>query len=149
MMDSVVKAFRQIKWHYADRDDRARGELTERIAARARKQRTLTYGELVEGVRFHLANVNDGVPFHIGGAEWTDLDRALLGDFLGYISMESYDAGGFMASAVVVSKSTGEPSEGFRALMRQLGLLRGSNSDAALMLWSAELTKAYEWYASH
>jgi hypothetical protein len=148
-MDSVIAAFQKIKWHYGDRDDRARAELTERIAARARKRDVLTYGELVEGVRFQLANVNNGSPFYIGGAEWTELDRALLGDFLGYISMESYEAGRFMASAVVVSKTTREPSEGFRALMRQLGLLRSSNTDTAVLLWSTELTKAYDWYANH
>lgn len=148
-MDPVRQAFDAIKWHYGNKDDRARAELIARIAERARKARVITYSELVDGVQFHLPNVNGGVPFQIGGSEWTDLDRALLGDFLGYISMESYETGGFMASAVVVSKTTGEPSEGFRALMRQLGLLRSSKPEAALMLWSDELTKAYEWYANH
>lgn len=148
-MDTVGQALAAIKWHYADKDERARMQLSERLAERGRKERTLTYSELVDGVEFRLPNVNGGQPFQIGGSEWTDLDRALLGDFLGYISMESYEAGGFFASAVVVSKATGEPSEGFRVLMRQVGLLRSSKPDAALMLWSAELKKAYEWYAKN
>lgn len=146
-MNPVREKFDQIRWHYAEKDPDARIELARRIRERARREKTLTYSELVDGVDFHLPNVNGGIPFQLGIPDWTDLDRAILGDFLGYISKESYEEGGIIASAVVVSKGTDEPSEGFRALMRQIGLLR--RSDDAKLFWAGELGKAYEWYKMH
>jgi hypothetical protein len=148
-MDPVREKFDQIRWYYADKDPDARAELARRIRERARRgeeSEPLTYSELVEGVVFRLPNVNGGVPFQLGMPEWTELDRKILGEFLGYISKESYEEGGIIASALVVSKTTSKPSEGFRALMRQVGLLRGSKSDDATLLWVSELRKAQDWY---
>jgi len=149
-MDDVERRFAEIVWHYGDKDDRARAELTRKIAGVGRSRTTITYSDLVNGVTFQVPNVYGGHPFQIGvGGDWTDLDRALLGDFLGYISMLSYREGRFIASALVVSKSSREPSEGFRSLMRQLGLLKSGKRDDFMLLWSDELNKAYEWYERH
>ncbi len=65
--------------------------------------------------------------------EWTDLDRATLGNVLRRISVGSYLRGGFLASAVAVSKTTREPSEGFKALAREAGLLRTTKGDAFVL----------------
>lgn len=68
---------------------------------------------------------NEGQPFQLGElGEWTDLDRAILGNVLGCISVDSFLRGGFLASALAVSKTTREPSEGFKALAQDAGLLR-------------------------
>ena len=148
-MDSVEQAYAAMRWHYADAAPEVRTEFLRRIRFRARKERTITYADLVEGVEIRLPNVHGGAAFFLGNPEWTDLDRAILGELLGYLSMESYEQGRIFASAVVVSSTTGEPSEGFRTMMRQLGRLKSSSADEAVLLWSDELRKAYEWYAAH
>jgi hypothetical protein len=148
-MDAVEQAFANMRWHYAAGAPEARAEFVRRIRERARRGATISYPELVDGVEIQLPNVHGGAPFYLGNPEWTDLDRAILGELLGYISMESYREAGIIASSVVVSSTTREPSEGFRVMMRQLGKLRSGRADEALMMWSSELAKAQEWYANH
>jgi len=133
-----------------DGDSAANNEIERRIAARALQRRTIPYSELVTGVTFRLPNVAGGSPLRLGEmGDWTDLDRAVLGSVLGRISADSYLRAGFLASAVAVSKSTEEPSEGFKALVREAGLLRSTRGDAFVLFWSDQLTKAYDWYSSH
>jgi hypothetical protein len=148
-MDPIEDRFRAIKWNYADKDPMARAELTRRIAAVARSGGDLpTYSDLVRGVEFRLPNLRE--PVHvIDTADWEDLDRAIIGEFLGYISMESYAQGGFFASALVVSKTGGTPSEGFFNLLRDLGLIKDSRSTKAMLLWSAHVDLAQKWYTAH
>lgn len=148
-MDAIEEKFRAIKWNYADKDPVARAELTRRIAAVARSGGDLpTYSDLVRGVEFRLHNL--GEPVHvIDTADWEDLDRAIVGEFLGYISMESYAKGGFFASALVVSKADGTPSEGFFNLLRELGLIKDSRSTKAMLLWSDHVAMAQAWYTAH
>jgi hypothetical protein len=137
-----------MEWSYGDGDPAALRDLKRRIAARARARRTIPYAELVQGITFSLPNVADGRPFQLGElGHWTELDRAILGSFLGRVSSDSYRQAGFLASAVAVSMTTQEPSEGFRNLVREIGLMpRGR--DAFVLFWSDQLTKAYEWFAS-
>jgi hypothetical protein len=133
-----------------DGDAKANHEIERRIAQHAAKRRTISYSALVDGVTFRLPNVAGGWPFQLGElGEWTDLDRAILGSVLGRISADSYLRSGFLASAVAVSKSTDEPSAGFKALVRDAGLLRNTKRDAFMLFWSDQLNKAYDWYAVH
>ncbi len=81
--------------------------------------------------------------------EWTDLHRAIIGDFLGRISAESYKRGQFLASALVVSKATGEPGYGFRAFVKDLELCTSSRNEDFIAFWSDQVNKAHEWYALH
>ena len=148
-MNPIEARFRAIKWNYADKDPLARAELTRRLAVAARSGGDLpTYSDLVRGVEFRLSNLRDSVHV-IDTADWEDLDRAIVGDFLGYISMESYAEGGFFASALVVSKADGTPSEGFYNLLRELGLIKDSRSTKAMLLWSDHVKMAQEWYSAH
>lgn len=133
-----------------DGDAKANQEIERRIAHRAAKRLTIRYSELVDGITFRLPNVAGGSPFRLGElGDWTDLDRAILGSVLGRISADSYLRAGFLASAVAVSKSTDEPSEGFKALVREAGLLRNTKGDAFMLFWSDQLNKAYDWYGAH
>jgi hypothetical protein len=147
-VDTVTEAFRAIHWRYAPQDVAAKAELQSRIAEAGRRGKLIVYSDLVRGVAFHLPSLTE--PQHtIDVNEWQDLDRAIIGDFLGYLSMESYAIGGFFSSALVVSKQDGLPGEGFYSLLRELGLIASSKTDKALYLWADHVAKAHEYYSSH
>jgi len=148
-MQSVLDRFRAIRWSYADKDVAAAHEMRRRIAQAARKNKLIRYSDLISGVTFRLPNVAGGEPFHIDPSDWSDLDRAILGDYLGYLSPETYESHGFLASALVVSKNDDTPSEGFWNLMKILGLVGNSKSDKAMFFWADEVKKAREWYLEH
>ena len=133
-----------------DGDLAANREIAHRIARRAAQRKTIFYSELVQGVSFHLPNVSGGSAFELGElGEWTDLDRRILGSVLGRISADSYAQARFLASAVAVSKTTSEPSEGFKDLVREAGFLRSSKADDFMLFWSEQLNKAFDWFESH
>jgi hypothetical protein len=145
-VDKILERFGAIQWHYAPRDERARSELDRRIAEVGRRGSLITYSDLVRDVTFSLPNLHE--PQHrIDTREWQDLDRAILGDFLGYLSMKSYERGGFFASALVVSKQDGSPGEGFYSLLKELGLIAKSKTDKAMFLWADHVAKAHAWYS--
>lgn len=133
-----------------DADADANREVERRIARRAAKRDTISYSELVEGITFRLPNVAGGAPIQLGDSgEWSDLDRAILGSVLGRISADSYARAGFLASAVSVSKSTKEPSEGFKALVREAGFLRKTSGAEYLAFWVDQLNKAFDWFEAN
>ena len=147
-MDDIVVRFRAMKWNYADKDPVSRALLARRIAEAGRRSGLLTYSDLVREVTFHLPNLRE-VERLIDPSDWEDLDRAIVGDFLGFLSMESYERAGFFSSALVVSKTDGSPGEGFFALLKELGLIASSKSTKAVMLWSDHVAKAHEWCRVH
>jgi len=145
-MDNILERFRAIKWNYAPRDDPARAELDRRIAEVGRRRGLITYSDLVRGIAFNLSNLRE--PRHqIDTRDWQDLDRAILGDFLGYLSMESYEQAGFFSSALVVTKQDGSPGEGFYNLLKELGLIASSKTDKAMYLWADHVAKAHTWFS--
>ena len=135
-------------WHYADKDPDALRELEQRLAAAGQRRGLLTYSDLVRGVRFNLPNLRDGERT-IDIPDWQDLDRAIVGDFLGYISMRSYQSAGFFSSALVVSKLDGSPGEGVYTLLKQLVLVSSGRTDKAMYLWADHVAKAHAWYSEH
>ena len=146
-MDKILERFRAIQWNYAHRDPAARAELDHRIAEVGRRRGLITYSDLVRGVTFNLSNLRE--PRHqIDTTDWQDLDRAIIGDFLGYLSMESYEGAGFFCSALVVGKQDGTPGEGFYNLLKELGLLASSKTDKAMYLWADHVAKAHTWYSN-
>ena len=74
-------------------------------------------------------------------SDWQELDRAIIGNYLGYISMRSWEQGKFFASALAISKSDGSPGPGFRALLAKLGL------DYSDSFWMEQVEKAYACYS--
>jgi hypothetical protein len=108
----------------------------------------ITYSELVRGVRFNLPNLRDGERT-IDVSDWQDIDRSIVSDFLGYMSMRSYERGAFFASALVVSKMDGSPGEGFFSLLKDLGLVSSGKTNKAMFLWADHVAKAHAWYGSH
>jgi hypothetical protein len=105
----------------------------------------ITYSDLVNGVTFRLPNLTEGTR-QIDVTAWEDIDRAIVGEFLGYLSFISYKRGGFFSSALAVSKVDGTPGQGFYELMKELGLIASANSDKAMYLWTDHVRRAHEWY---
>lgn len=144
-MDRILQKFRKIEWRYATGDLQALTTLEERIAAAGRKRSLITYSELVLGVTFNLPNVQK--PRTIDITDWQELDRAIVGDFLGYISMRSYERARLFSSALVVSKMDGTPGEGLYNLLKELGLISSVRSAKALDIWAEHVAKAHTWFA--
>lgn len=147
-MDRTLEKFQAIKWHYAEHDERALKELQQRIDEAGRRRSLVTYSDLARDVEFDLDNVKKS-PFHIDVADWGDFDRMVIGDFLGYISMLSYEARGFFASALVVGKMDGTPGWGFYNLLKDLDIIPTTQSERALDIWAEHVAKAHTWYQRH
>ena len=146
-VDPVAQRFLDMEWLYATGDPKALRALEERIAFAGRKRSLITYSDLVRGVTFDLPNLQQSRI--IDTSDWHDLDRAVVGSFLGYISMRSYERAKFFASALVVNKTDGSPGDGFYNLLRDLGLIPNKNSPKALDLWAEHVAKAHTWYTMH
>jgi hypothetical protein len=108
----------------------------------------MTYSELVAGIDFRLPTVNQGRPLRLGVPEWTELHRAIVGDFCGHLCLETYTEAKFMGSALVVSQETGQPSEGYWNLMREIGVLSSKSETEMLTHWVDQTQKAYAFYGS-
>lgn len=85
MTDKVMERFREMRWRYGDKDPSALASMEDRIAETARKRALITYSDLVRGIRFSLPNLTEK-ELTIDVSDWRELDRAVVGDFLGYIS---------------------------------------------------------------
>lgn len=146
-MDTIAETMAAIKWNYGDKDAAATAELLRRIVAVGRNRDLITYSDLVQGITFHLPNVGAGRPFQIDTHNWSPLDRAIVGEFLGYISTQSYRTHGFMASALAVDKMERAPSRHFFKWMQDLGVLADTNEDTALEFRIGQVNLAHDHYA--
>lgn len=144
--DSIAAKLEEFEWRWADKDGRALAMLEERLASTGKSRGLITYSDLVRGVRFKVSSLHGGKPFEIHVHDWTDLDRALIGDFLGFVSSRSYSRAGFMASALVVSKSEYKPSWHFFQWMETLDIVPDLDDETVLAFWAGEVHKAHKWY---
>lgn len=146
-MDLIEKRMDEIIWEYADKDLAAIEQLTNRIAETGRKFGLISYTDLVSGIAFHYPNINSGNPHFISAyGEWTGLDRRIVGDCLGYISMRSYKEAKFMGSALVVARLESKPSDIFFGWMQELDALSNLSEMAVLEFWAGQVKKAHHWY---
>lgn len=148
-MDSTLAQLDEIHWSWATQDPDAQQEMEHRIVERARRQGLITYSDLVEGIDFHVPTVNEGKPFRIDVHHWSVLDRALLGDFLGYTSSRSYRKAGFMISALVVNREEFAPSWHFFEWMKQLDVLPNTDEPTVLAFWADQVHRAHQWFGKH
>jgi hypothetical protein len=146
---TILKRMEAMQWSWADKDPRAAQELTQRIISAGQRRKLVPYSELVEGVLFEIPSIHQGRPYTIDTSEWEGLDRALLGEFLGLISTESYRAGGFYATAIVIGKSQNMPSEHFFDWMEWLGVLPDTKQDTVLRFWAEQVVLAHGYYKHH
>jgi|SRR5690606_15627290 len=148
-MDAIAQALQNKDWKYGGADTAALDQMRMRIDKTGRRKTLMTYKELVDGVLFRIPNVSGGAPFHIDLAEGRNLDREILGSFLGRLCAESYPARGFMASALVVSEATSQPGAGFGRLMREIGAVRSTRKTAVEEFWIEQVKRAHDWYDKH
>lgn len=147
-MDEIEERFNAIKWEYADKDISAIEDLEARIADTGKKFRLISYTDLVEGIPFQYPNINGGAPHFITNyGEWTGLDRRIIGDCLGYISMRTYKKAKFFGSALVIARLESKPSDIFFEWMKEMGALKSTKEDDVLMFWSDQVKRAHHWYA--
>ena len=149
MTGSNLDKLRSKSWPYSEADPDAFAEIGRRIAEVGRRKALIHYSKLASGVTLRMAHVSDGVPFELGVPEWSEQDRAILGDFLGKLSLESYQRGQFLASALVTSKGTQEPSQGFWNFVEELGVFASTSPTRRLMFWTQQVQLAHAWYASN
>ena len=136
-----------MRFPYADHDSVALAEIQQRLTDCARRKELIAYADLVRGITFKLPTIAQGLPLQLGVPEWIELHSAILKDFLNRASFDSYSQHGVFVSAVAVRKNTGEPSDGFRALVAELRLFHSSRRDDLIVFWGAELKKLYDFYA--
>jgi hypothetical protein len=147
-MDEIARRMAEVEFSFAGKDPEALAVLEERIAETGRRLGLITYSDLVKGVVFHLPNVRKGQAYQISIYDWSGMDRAILGEFLGYISIRSYREAGFMASALVVNRDEYMPSDHFFEWMKTLNVLPDTNQDTVLKFWADQVNKAHNWYAA-
>ncbi len=141
----LLRELERVRWRYADGDQTTLRELRRRIDAIGdAPEKFLTYTELVDGLEFRL--VKGGTPHRIGA--WDELDRAIVGDFLGRLVVDSYREGGFFVSALVVSREERTPGKGFYELAREIGALKSKDKLVELEFWMKHVNLAREWYSS-
>lgn len=146
----IIVELDKIQWAFAPEDLDAARNMAKRIARTGRLGSSfISYSNLVEGLTFTLPTVNDGQPFMIDTHNWTGLDRQILGDFLGYISTQSFKTAGFRASCLVVGLKDNQPSEVYFDWMKDLNILSSKTEAAVLKYWSHEVRKAIAWYKAN
>lgn len=145
-MDTILAQMEAVNWTYADKDPAALGELRKRLQSAARKTKMLRYSELADGVEFRLPQIKGGDPYYITTWDWSGLDRRIIGEFLGYLSMESWREGQFMISAIVIGGLDYQPSDHFFEWMKELGVLRNLKQESVFAFWSEQVKKAFAYY---
>jgi len=146
MNDPILEKMQAVPWLYADKDPRAYAEIKRRVEVAGRQTKMLRYSELANGVEFHLPSIRAGNAYMINTWEWTGLDRRIIGEFLGYLSMESWRDAGFMASALVISGEEYQPSDQFFLWMKELGVLPDTRPEAVMQFWSEQVRLAFAHY---
>lgn len=136
-------------WPYSEACPEAVAEMGRRIAMVGKRHALVHYSKLVSNLELRMPNVDGGTPFELGVPEWSDQHRNILGDLLGRVSLDSYQRGQFLASALVTAKGTQEPGEGFWNFVEELGLLTSTSPNKRLMFWSDQVRLAHEWYGSN
>src|SRR5262249_17323700 len=119
-MDPVAQKLASYHWPFADQDLNAYEIIARKIAKVGNERDVITYSDLVGDVTFNIKTINEGRDYQINVKKWSWPDRALLGDFLGRLCVETYQRGGFMGSALAYSEVQNEPGKGFFDLMREL-----------------------------
>jgi hypothetical protein len=145
--EETLARMREVKWTWAKSDSAAVYELEWRMTKKAREKAFLNYSELVDGVFFRIPTINGGLPYRIDVRDWKDIDRALVGEFLGFISMRSFEKHGFMFSAIVIGKDSNQPSPHFFDWVKKLGLLEDTSQDGALSYWAKEFKAVFRQHA--
>lgn len=149
--ETVLAALEEVEWAFATNDEtNALQEFQDRICRTARIGTSLiSYSNLVAGINFQFASVNNGQPFQIDVHDWQGLHRRIVGDLLGYLSYISFRDYDFMASSIVAGLAENRPSDIFFDWMNELGAIPNLSEAAITSFWVGEVNKATAWYRSN
>lgn len=144
----VLTALENIEWTYATFDQGgALQEFQDRICRTGRLGTSLiSYSNLVAGINFSFANIDNGAPFFIDTRSWHGRHRRVVGDCLGYLSYISYRDYDFMAGALVGALAENRPSDIFFEWMNELGAIPNLSEDSITSFWVGEVKKGMAWY---
>ena len=140
--DKVARYFAALQWQFVGDNPGALLQMERRIDQAIAKQGLLTYSQLVDDVDFYLPQSPLNAPYRIEHKDWNGNVGGMVGEFLCYISMQSYVRRGVLSSAVVV-KSSGKISSGFLELSDLLGLLKRIDDATDEAFWQAEKGYVY------
>lgn len=145
-MDELERKLKATRWEYADKDSAALDQLRQRIADTGRRFGLISYSDLVRGIEFSYPNIREGQNYRIDTFDWSGLDRRIIGDCLGYLSMESYSEAQFMCSALVIARRESKPSDIFFEWMKELDVLPDLREATVLKFWAEQVKKSHHWY---
>lgn len=114
------------------------------MADAARRNEPITYSDVVQGIEFTL---DDGRRHTIDIHNWTGLDQRIIGQFLGFISVRTYDAHEFMASALAVDATNMQPSKSFFDFALNIGALVRDTERERTAFWIRQFNLAHEHYS--
>ncbi len=147
-MDHVVRQMDKIVWPYADKDLATLSLLEHRIAEAGRRERLITYSDLVSGIDFRLPNINGGKPHRIVTHDGNGLDRRIIGDFCAYATWKTLKKHGFMANALFVTREEGKPGDQFFKWMKQLRAF-DPEQETDDEFWLGQVKIAHAWYKNN
>ena len=139
-----VSDWRSWCWVYATRDMKALDEMRQRLFETGSKFGLISYTDLVKGITMQMKGVHDGQSFQITPDSWCGLYRKIVGDMLGYLSLESYTNYGYWSSALVIGRVNSQPSDIFFQWMVDLGVIDGKDDKYVLPFWSMQVHKAHQ-----
>lgn len=133
-------------WTYATRDLKALNQMRERLINIGSRYGLISYTDLVKGITFKMNGVHDGNTFQITPDNWCGLYRRIVGDMLGYLSLETFNNHGFWCSAMVIGRAESQPSDIFFQWMVDLEVIDGKDDSYVLPFWSQQVAKAHKHY---
>lgn len=138
-----ISDWRNWDWIYATRDLDALDAMRQRLLEIGSKFGLISYTDLVKGITMKMHGVHDGEPFQITPDSWCGLYRRIVGDMLGYLSLESYTENGYWSSALVIGRVNSQPSDIFFQWMVDLEVIDGKDDNYVLPFWSTQVHKAH------
>ncbi len=142
LQDKVARYLATLQWQFVLQNPGALLQMERRIDQAIANQVLLTYSQLVDGIDFYLPQSQLSAPYRIEHKDWNGSVGGMVGEFLCYISMQSFVRRGVLSSAVVV-KSNGKISSGFLELSKLLGLLKRIDDATDDAFWQLEKGYVY------
>jgi hypothetical protein len=140
-----ISDWREWDWNYASQDPVAMAELKKRLMLTGSRYALISYTDLVKGIVFEMPNVHNGEPFEITPDSWCGLYRKIIGNMLGWLSLESYHTNGYWSSALVIGRSNSQPSDIFFQWMVNLEVIDGKDDMHVLPFWTEQVHRAHKY----
>jgi len=145
-MTDLQEYWNNAHWEWADKDMNALGIIRDRIAEVGGRTSLINYSDLVKDLPFRYPNLVGGEIFYIHPYDWSGIHRRIIGNILGYLSIESMLEHGFFSCCLVVARLESQPSDIFFKWMENLEVIPDMKQDTVLRFWADEVRKAHRYY---